>query len=324
MALLSALFVVAALVGAWSFGLFGGRQGGQGSQAANGRAGQEAGKPKSIAVEAKTVGKVGSGSGGEAASVEVKTGLQKYSWAEIKAIAEEIEACASSEEALELARNYNLIDSSGNVRSDTKEVGLSDGTTMHMRVVGVWHDKADTASGRAGLTFLSDGIVMRHSLDGAGTIDGGWEASGMRSWLAGDVWGMMPAEVSSLIVPAYKLTNNVGNTRTLDCISETKDLLWIPSIVELSGPVDWEYQSNPANNGLYNSIFNAEGSQYLAFAQKSIISYSSNSVLSLGQDWWLRSTSPATGRGRYVSSDGDPSCYIEANLEKGVVVGFCL
>ena len=263
------------------------------------------------------VGKVGK-------TVPVRKSLNEYSWDELKSIAEELEGCTSSEAAMAVATSYNLIDPSGKLTGETKDVRLSDVKTMHMRLVGIWHDKADTASGKAGLTFLSDGTVTRHPMHSAETITGGWQSSVMRSWLSSDLQRSLPSEVSSAIVPAYKLTNNSGETRSVSSVTEMKDSLWLPSIVEVCGPVDWEYQSNPSNSGLYNSIFNAEGSQYLAFSQQSIDNYAANKALSLGGDWWMRSTSPASGKGRYVSGDGDPSFYDKANEEKGVVVGFCL
>lgn len=130
--------------------------------------------------------------------------------------------------------------------------------------------------------------------------------------------------VSTAIIPVYKLTNNSGETRFVSSVTETKDALWLPSIVELCGPVNWEYPSNLSNSDLYNSIFNAEGLQYLAFAQQSIDSFADNRALSLGGEWWMRSTSPASGKGRHASSVGDPSFYDVANKEKDVVIGFYL
>lgn len=257
-------------------------------------------------------------------TTEVRGGLNEYSWSELKSIAVEIESCSSSDASLEVAGRYNLVDSSGKLKAETKDVSLSDGKTMHMRLIGVWHDKANTPSGKAGLTFLSDGMIERRSMHSHETIAGGWQSSDMRVWLSSNLWGSLPDEVTSAIISAYKLTNNSGETRSVSSVTETEDALWLPSIVELCGPVNWEYQSNPSNSGLYNSIFNAEGSQYLAFSQQSIDSFADNNALSLGGEWWMRSTSPASGKGRFVSSDGDPSFYDTADKEKGVVVGFCL
>ncbi|MBQ9057640.1 MAG: zinc ribbon domain-containing protein [Atopobiaceae bacterium] len=209
-------------------------------------------------------------------TVPVRKGLNEYSWDELKSIAEEIESCTTGTAAMEVAIRYNLVDSSGKLLGEIKDVRLSDGKTMHMRVVGVWHDKADTASGKAGLSFLSDGIVAYRPMHSNETISGGWQSSGMRTWLSSDLWRSLPNEVSSAIVPAYKLTNNSGEARSVSSVTETEDSLWLPSVVEVCGPVDWEYQSNPSNSGLYNSIINAEGSQYLAFSQQSIDNYADN------------------------------------------------
>lgn len=256
--------------------------------------------------------------------VAVRSGLAAYSWGELSEIAKEIEASDSSDEALVIAKRYNLVDASGRYGSATKDVQLSDGKTVHMRLVGVWHDRADTASGRAGLSFLSDGIVTRRAMHAQDTIDGGWEASDMRSWLSQSLERSLPSEVSSVIFPVHKKSNNVGETRTASSVTETTERLWLPSVIEICGPVYWTYESDPSNSDAYNSVHNAEGSQYEAFAQMGIDNFGSNGSLALGGDWWLRSVAPPQGKGRYVGDDGNPSYFGRATREHGVVVGFCL
>ena len=256
--------------------------------------------------------------------VEVRASLSDYSWEELGQIAHEIELCMTAEEAQSVAKRYNLLDQYGSYKGSTKDVRLSDGKTIHMKLVGVWHDNANTSSSKAGLTFLSDGIVSRRVMHSKETVSGGWEASDMRSWLSSAFKRMLPEEVASVIIPVRKLTNNLGKTKSTSSVSETWDEIWLPSVVELCGPVSWVHQIDSGNSDLYNSVINSEGSQFPAFAQQQIDDFSGNTVLSLGGQWWLRSTSPGTGKGRYVDSNGDPSYYGEANLDKGVVIGFCL
>ena len=257
-------------------------------------------------------------------AVTVQSGLAAYSWEELARIAEQIEQCDRISDALSIAQDYNLVDASGTYGTQTIAVAMTDGVTMHMRLVGIWHDLADTPSGYAGLTFLSDGIVYHHPMSKGTANKGGWEASQMRSWMSTQLGQKLPDEVSRVIIPVYKNTNNAGKTTSPTSVTATADRLWIPSIVELTGPLNWTFESNPANSEAYNAIFNSEGTQYPAFAQEAVDDFDANPILALGGEWWLRSSSPASGRGRYVGSNGDPSFFGDANENWGVVVGFCL
>lgn len=256
--------------------------------------------------------------------VEVRSQLSDYSWDELAKIATQLESCDQEGEALKIAQNYKLVESSGSFPRSTKEIATLDGKVLHMRLVGVWHDIADTASGKAGLSFLCDGIITRHAMGDATTVPGGWKSSAMRYWLNNDYLHTMPSEVSDHIVPVRKKTNNEGATRTVSSVTETLDSLWLPSIVELCGPVNWVFESNSENSDIYNAVFNAEGTQYAAFAQETIDDFAGNQIFSLGGEWWLRSIAPAGGKGRYVDGSGDPSYYGDANELRGIVLGFCL
>ena len=256
--------------------------------------------------------------------IAVQPDVSGYSWSDLSLIANEIASCTSSPEALAVAKKYNLLDSAGRFGTATKDITLSDGRTVHMRLVGIWHDEANTPSGKAGLSFLSDSIVSSHTLSNIDVLPGGWQTSEMKRWLNEDLWHMLPAEVSELIVEVQKSANNVGYSRSTDCVSKTAERLWLPSIVELCGPVDWVYNSDPSNSSLFNAIINQEGEQYAAFAQEGIDSFAPNTTLALGGEWWVRTLSPVKGNGRYVGSDGNPSLFGSADKSRGVVIGFCL
>ena len=258
------------------------------------------------------------------AGVAVRPGLADYSWEELDQIAELIETCGTRAEALAIAQEYNLVDASGRYPSATKDVTMSDGQVLHFRLVGVWHDEAMTTSGKAGLTFLATNVAYRHRMASGKTTPGGWEGSELRSWMNSDLLALFPEEVSSAIEPAYKFSNNDGKTTSADCVTSTADRLWAPSIVELCGPVSWTFDSDPKNSGYYNAVFNAEGEQYAAFTQASIVSDEDNAALSYGGEWWLRSTAASTGRGRRVSASGNPSSFGDSSDDVGVILGFCL
>lgn len=250
--------------------------------------------------------------------------LPDYSWEELGQIAGLIEECPTRSEAIAVAQAYNLADSSGSPTSATKDVALRDGSVVPVRLVGIWHDEAATSSGRAGLSFLATGIGWRYRMASDKTTDGGWEASELRSWMNADLLAQFPDDLSSQIEPVFKYSNNDGKTTSQNCVTGTTDRLWVPSIVEVCGPVSWTFDSDPANSGYYNAVFNAEGEQYATFTQAGVVSDDDNVVLALGGDWWLRSTAASSGRGRHVSSTGNPSGFGDSDEELGVVVGFCL
>lgn len=258
------------------------------------------------------------------AGVAVLPGLADYSWEELDQIAGLIETCGTRPEALAIAQEYNLVDTSGRYPSTTKDVTMSDGQVLHFRLVGVWHDDASTASGKAGLTFLATNVAYRHRMAPGQATTGGWEGSELRAWMNSDLLALLPEEVSSVIEPVYKHSNNDGKTTSSDCVTSTADRLWAPSIVELCGPVSWTFDSDPENSGYYNAVFNAEGEQYAAFTQASIVSDEDNAALSYGGEWWLRSTAASTGRGRRVSASGNPSSFGDSSDDVGVIPGFCL
>lgn len=258
------------------------------------------------------------------ADVSVRENLSEYSWDELKAIAVAIENCQSATEAYAVAEEYNLVDFTGSFYSASKSIDMNDGQSLTVKLVGIWHDDADTASGKAGLTFLADNAVYRHQMSNKTTMPGGWQESKLRAWLSSRLYQQFPTEVSSHFLPVYKRTNNTGVSASVTSVTETIDMLWVPSLVELTGPLNWEYYSHPENRDAYNAIFNAEGEQYAAFEQAGIISDSANHVLDFGEPWWTRSSAPASSRSRYVGSDGDPAQYGDANQNLAVIVGFCL
>ena len=258
-------------------------------------------------------------------SPSVKTGLSDYTWGELSQIGMSIGECSSRDDALAIAEEYNLVGPGGEFGLDTKVLELTDGSTIDVGLVDVWHDEADTLSGKAGLTFLATTSARRHSMSDGKYSNGGWEMSSMRSWLSTTFVNDLPDDLRDAIVPAYKWSNNVGKASSIDCVTSTYDKVWIPSIVEVAGEVNWEYHTDPSGAPLYNSVFNAEGYEYAAFEQAGIVDDDANALLSIpGGNWWLRSTAASTGRGRYVKDDGDPSGFGDSNNAWQVVIGFCL
>lgn len=255
--------------------------------------------------------------------VEVRDSLEDYSWSELSQIAGLMEDSGGQSASFSIAEKYNLVTSSGTFTDNTKAIQLSDGTTINMRLVGIWHDDLASGSGKAGMSFISTDVAGTHRAASATVTDGGWAASELRTYLNQDVYAELPTEVQNVIVPVLKESNNLGKTTSTSDVTQTTDTLWLPSVHELAGDVNWTYREQQ-NASYYNDVFNAEGTQYEYYAQQGVATEGSNPSLALGEVWWLRSTGPSTGRGRYVDTNGDPSTYGNSNDAHGVVVGFCL
>lgn len=263
----------------------------------------------------------------ELVAPEVREGLSSYSWTELVQIATYMEnTCSSRADALAAAREYNLVSKSNDMLEDVALVELDDGKVLECRLIDVWHDDANTASGVAALTFMTTNIVMSSQMSYDTTTPGGWEQSIVRLWLNGEVLASFPEELRNGIVETYKYSNNEGYSRATTCVTRTTDLLWVPSIVELTGEVNWDYTTdNGANDAYYNAVFNEEGDQYAYFKEAGVKDEDTNAVLALGgYPWWTRSTAASTGRGRYVSSAGEPDSFGDSNQTLGVAPCFCL
>lgn len=262
----------------------------------------------------------GSGAGGEPI---VRSSFDQYSWEELGQIAQKMYAAGSRKGALDVAEEYGLA-RGGKLVSGVKAVKLSDGTELKMRLVGLMHDDKADNSGQAAMTLVATNACWSRRMAPGTTTDGGWKASELRSWMNGELVGKLPDSLSRIVVPVLKVSNNVGKSSSGQVTSQTSDTLWVPSIIELTGAVSWNYDSDPKNSAYYNSVFNGEGDQYEYFASQRVVSEAGNSCLACGGAWWLRSTAASSGRGRHVDASGNPSTYGNSNDTHGVVVGMCI
>ncbi len=264
------------------------------------------------------------------AGTEIRDSLEAYSWEELAIIGKEMSRCSSRDAALDIAKDYNLVDSAGNMTLATKDATLAGIGVAKMRLVDVYHDDLANGEGKAGLTFMATNIPIWHRMNATDDITGGWESCEMRAWLNSELFMTLDEDLRASIVPVGKLTNNVGHTTEASSVTTTIDMLWLPSMVELSGPSDWVWPSDPDNSNGYNSVVAAEGSQYALFQMQNVQQLVSNGALTLSGDdgvvaWWGRSAScSGTSRYRGVSEQGDPAEIWDATTELGVCFGFCL
>lgn len=266
-----------------------------------------------------------------AAGTEVRDDLASYSWEELGIIGKEMSRCSSRDEALSLAREYHLVDSTNAMSDVTKDVEIPGMGTVSMRLVDVYHDDRADGEGKAGLSFIATNLALEHVMNSSGEIAGGWEGSELRKWLGEEVYPALDEGLRTSIIAVDKHTNNYGTAENASCVTSTIDYLWIPSMVELMGTIDWTWPSDPARSQGYNEITNAEGYQYARFAAMNVTGLEANSGLVLqdsdgaAQVWWERTCAPSgPAYFRGVSAVGDPTTLWTSASSYGVALGFCL
>jgi serine/threonine protein kinase len=159
-----------------------------------------------------------------------------------------------------IAHDRGIADKDGSVTDGlTKSIALADGTSTAAQVVGYWYDDTEDG-GKAGLTFAFTNPIAARAMADASMPEGGWEQCNMRSWLAEDFMDSLPDELSGIIVPAVKLTNNARSTRTASSITSTTDAIWLFSMAELGGTRTAE--TFASGYGYLADIVNAKDTQY--------------------------------------------------------------
>ena len=261
-----------------------------------------------------------------------------YSWEELSALSSELSSAASADEATSLAA------SRGVHVGDMRRMQLTDGTVVDVTVVGICADTRADGSGTAGLTLMCSPLSTQ-PMNEAATNEGGWEASGLRAWLAGEGFSLLPPDLAERVVSVTKRTNNVGVTGDVASVTETADTLWAFSASEVCGPLTWfsdEYGDTPTaqtayvDYTAYDKLLSAEGSQYAYFAQAGVTGDSdpsgalAQSLKGASVAWWYRTAYPYSFTGQdksffyQVMATGFPSSVGDAPTPAGVVVGFCL
>lgn len=257
-------------------------------------------------------------------SVATKSSTEEYTWEELSAISLEIGKASSEDAAVEIAKKYNLTTEDGKLNgTQTKSVTLSNGIQTSVQIVGFAHDDK-TDGGKAGITFVFKDCVTEHDMNSSDTNAGGWKKSQMRSWLASEGMSLLPDDLRNAIVEVNKKTNNVGATKKSSSVSVTADKLWLYSAAELGD------RDPKGSDNIYNSILEAEGSQYKLYRDMNVINGKPNDILvkqfnGESYRWWERSPRPSGSEYfRYVDSKGDPGYGYAASGSCGVVPGFCI
>ena len=267
--------------------------------------------------------------------------FSEYTFDELEAISNLLVNAGDQLESY--ARYFNLVDDSGKLVTEPLLFKLSDGTVIEARLAGLCHDTRADNGEKAGITLMCSTFSLSKMND-TNTTAGGWEASDLRNALATTGYNALPEDVRAVIKPVYKSTNNVGETNSTDCVSYTKDYLWLFSATEVCGEIDWfwrEFTDNMGNGGYehLDTILNQEGSQYRIFEEAGVTAEGSNnaSIMQVNYHgtpcaWWLRSPYPLSYMPEttyvhcfyQVMTTGYPNSTGQANKDAGVVVGICI
>lgn len=264
------------------------------------------------------------------AGVAAKAALADYSWDELSIIAKEMTRQPSRADALEIAKEYNLVDAEGHMLDATKDVELVGLGSVKVRLADVYHDNLANGEGKAGMSFIAANLAFSHNMNSSDDITGGWEGSELRQWLNTTIFESLDESLRTNIVQVDKLSDNVGHSTSPSSVSSTIDALWLPSMAEIIGPIGWTWPSDPDNSDGYNAIASSEGEQYALFAEMGVEALAANPGLELEAtegpiEWWERSCSPSgTSKFRAVSTEGDPTEIRATSNELGVCLGFCL
>ncbi|MEG0621222.1 MAG: hypothetical protein RR477_08870, partial [Raoultibacter sp.] len=233
-----------------------------------------------------------------------------------------------------------------------------DKSILEVRIVGINHatDIKVSDDKPAGLSFMATHrLPATAAFNLSGNNTGGWHGSPSspeiptnnplrtRMQPGGSTWKTLPTELTGIIKPVKKLTNNVNGTIDKNyvgtAVTSTDDYLWLPSRSELAG------DTKNFNSTTYPWT-NQEGMQYEFFQDKVTDNDGANNtilknmnltqagaaivpdlpgVTCYGDGWWQRSCYPdgepdflASGSGGYPLG-GNP-----ASDRLGVVLGFSL
>lgn len=252
---------------------------------------------------------------------EVRAAVADYSWDELSQISELLSSAADDNAALELAEQYHLCTAAGKLDgTQTKDVKLTSGATVTMRVAGFLQDNKADGSGKAGITFVAQNSASDQPINAQATTAGGWEKSTLRTWMADTLLEQLPAELSDHLVAVSKLTNPAPGSGSAQ--QKTADTLWLPSYSEVVGQIS-SYNKRAAAG------YKSEGAQYQLFADAGVTwDLELSPILVSGgtaEYWWLRS--PDVSNSAWfmcVTPAGQPTWGHKPATVQGVLMGFCL
>ena len=187
-----------------------------------------------------------------------------------------------------------------------KPLDLGTEGTINMQIVAFDEDDLANGSGKVPITMIGKELLATsHNMNATNTTAGGWEASGMRSYLKGTILPLIPSTVAAAIKTVKKYSSHVENDALVKDVVSSDDV-WIPGRREVFGDTN-----NETLGPVYNGVLKDANTRK---------KYKIGS--SISSSWWLRSVT-STLRFRQVYDDGGSNNY-NATGSYGVCLGFCL
>ena len=281
--------------------------------------------------------------------------IDDYKFEELAQISQLIQ---KSDNPYKTAAEYGICDENGVINDQIKRFKLKDDTVCEVRVIGIMADTlspedadvdaassadaaatsdsaADTGK-KAGLTFMCAEVPAQTQYNVESTVNGGWEASNLRSYLNTTMMDNLPDYLKEKIVSVSKLSNNFGMTKNTENITATQDKLWEPSVAEVNGVIHWNEQEYYGSMAPYDTMLSSEGTQYQWFKQQMDANGTiPNDKLQMtfkgaSTGWWYRSVFPLSTMyggqpmAQYVMNSGYPQGRLFVTDTTGVAFGFCL
>jgi hypothetical protein len=201
---------------------------------------------------------------------------------------------------------------------DTKDITLSTGEVIQMRIIGFNHDTLSDGSGKAGITLeMVNCLSTVYQMDETKTNKGGFPISEMNTISLPAIKATLPQEWQNVIKTVDKKSAN-GSDGNYTQIVTSSQKLFLLSEIELFGT------ANYAQNGA------DEGYQYEYWTGKQLtdtIKYRDNDgdgVPETASHYWLRSSAIGyTGNFVIGKSQGGLSSNLATN-DWGVSFAFCI
>ena len=188
---------------------------------------------------------------------------------EIQTIANEISAKGMTSAEVEKTYGWKI--------GDIKDITLTTGEVIQMRITGVNHDDA-TAGGKAGITLeMVNCLKTGYPINNTATNAGGWKDCSFRNITLPTIKSTLPIEWQDVIVKVDKKSANGGSTNFTEVVT-TSDDLFLLSNVECATVSS--YTQNGEDEGSMYEYYVGKNKTYLNKPQTGS-SYNGN--------WWLRS-----------------------------------
>ena len=188
---------------------------------------------------------------------------------------------------------------------DTKWMRLSSGEKVLMQIVGFSCDELASGNGVARISWISKYLLNDSlAMNSTATTEGGWETSGLRTYLNSTIKPMLPENIRNGIQSVKKYSSTYENGGLVKDGQTTNDDLWIPNYKELYSSSNW-YETQGAS---YSTVFTDNITRKKQVAGDFGI-------------YWLRTSSSSKKFG-VVNAEGSYSEY-SAHLTRCIALGFC-